>query len=481
MPLTRTYIPEFITVHLGRPQASARNVTVAFPDYIKNVASSEIYPTWPDSALRANIYAQTSFALNRYYTEWYPSQGYDFDITNSTAYDQFYVFGRDIFENISVLVDELFNDYLRRFGFSEPLLAMYCNGTTVTCPGGLSQWGSVDFANEGYVPYEILTYYYGENLEIVRNAPVQPHVPSFTAVLRRGSTGMNVRRIQIQLNRVSVNYPAIPKISPVDGVFGPQTEAAVMAFQRIFRLDVDGIVGKGTWYRLLYIYNSVKRLAEVDSEGETVLSIPAQFTGLLREGDAGDRVRLLQYFIFVISTAYQTVPFIQITGSFGPETAAAVQSFQMDQGIEATGEADYETWDRLYRAYQGILETIPQEFLENGMTAFPGYDLVMGMHGEDVRSLQNYLIGLRVAFPMIPALTATGTFGSQTKAAVAAVQRLAGLPQDGIVNQVTWDAILNAYDDLLTGSIPKFGQYPGNPLKEGDQDSQAAPPGATPL
>lgn len=172
-------IPEMITVHLGRPEdSSARNVTVPFPYYIKNVASSEIYPTWPENAIRANIYAQVSFALNRIYTEWYRSQGYDFDITNSTAFDQAYVDGREIFDNVGNLVDELFDDYLTRPGSVEPLFAQYCNGTTVTCDG-LSQWGTVPLAEAGKTPYQILTAFYGNNLNIVRNAPIAPNIGSY--------------------------------------------------------------------------------------------------------------------------------------------------------------------------------------------------------------------------------------------------------------------------------------------------------------
>ena len=169
MPLP--FIPETITVHLGRPDSPARNVTVPFPDYIKNVASSEIYPTWPENAIRANMYAQISFALNRIYTEWYRSQGYDFDITNSTAFDQAYVHDRDIFDNISEIADELFTSYLTRPGSVEPFFAQYCNGTTVTCEG-LSQWGTVPLAEQGMTPYEILTYFYGPDLNIVTDTPV---------------------------------------------------------------------------------------------------------------------------------------------------------------------------------------------------------------------------------------------------------------------------------------------------------------------
>ena len=245
------YIPETITVHLGRPDSNARNVTVPFPDYIKNVASSEIYSTWPENAIRANMYAQISFALNRVYTEWYRSQGYDFDITNSTAFDQAYVHDRDIFDNISRIADELFTDYLVRPGSVEPLFAQYCNGTTVTCEG-LSQWGTVPLAEQGMTPYEILTHFYGDNLNIVRDAPVAPNIGTYPGTaLRLGDTGDDVRTVQLRLNRISSNYPLIPKIYPVDGIFSRSTEDAVKVFQQTFGLTPDGIVRRAHGIALL--------------------------------------------------------------------------------------------------------------------------------------------------------------------------------------------------------------------------------------
>ena len=226
------YIPETITVHLGTPDSNAPNVTVDFASYIKNVASSEIFPTWPESSLRANIYAITSFALNRIYTEWYRSRGYDFDITSTTQYDQKFINDREYFQNISYIVDELFNDYVRRQGSVEPLFTAFCNGTTTTC-AGLSQWGTVELANRGMTPYEILQYYYGDDIDIVMNAPVQSTMPSYPGIeLKVGSIGNDVKSLQIYLNRISGNYPAIPKIAATDGVFGSDTEEAVRKLQR---------------------------------------------------------------------------------------------------------------------------------------------------------------------------------------------------------------------------------------------------------
>ena len=353
--LTRVYIPEFITVHLGRPSASARNVRVPFIDYIKNVASSEIYPTWPEAALRANIHAQVGFVLNRVFTEWYPSRGYDFEITNSTAYDQSFVEGRNIFDNISRLVDEIFNVYPRRLGHLEPLFSSYCNGTTTTC-SGLSQWGTVSLANQGYNPLQMLQYYSGRDVELVQTNEIRGIERSYPGyLLRRGSRDENVRIIQQQLNRVGQNYPAIPYVAP-DGIFGPQTEAAVRKFQQIFDLQQDGIVGRATWYQLSYIYAAVKRLAALNSEGESpgVGTVPIRpYPGyLIREGSRGENVRLVQQYLADLATVYPQIPSVTPDGIFGPRTRAAVVAFQQMSNLAADGIVGPATWDALIRRYQ---------------------------------------------------------------------------------------------------------------------------------
>ena len=307
MSVVLPYIPQNITVHLGPPNADAENVTVSFSDYVKNVASSEIYPTWDESALRANILAIVSFALNRVYTEFYRSRGYPFDITSSTAYDQFFVKGRSFFDNVSRLVDELFNDYLRRPGFVEPLAAKFCNGTTVTCEG-LSQWGSQNLAQQGYNSVDILRSYYG-NVEIVNNAPIRGNISSYPGTpLRRGSSGSNVVVIQTELNRISQNYPAIPKIATVDGIFGSRTEAAVRKFQEIFGLEPDGIVGKATWYALVRLYTAVLSLSELRSLGQQFYAINWEYPSLLQQGDTGAKVRHLQYMLSILSEFISQIP-----------------------------------------------------------------------------------------------------------------------------------------------------------------------------
>ena len=367
MPSVIPYVPQRSTVHLGAPDAYAANVTVTFPDYVKNVASSEIYPTWEESAIRANILAIISFALNRVYTEFYRSRGYDFEITNSTAYDQAFVNGRSFFDNISRIVDEIFNDYMRRPGFVEPLAAKFCNGTTVTCEG-LSQWGSQNLALQGYNSIEILRSYYG-SIEVVNNAPVQGITASYPGTpLRRGSSGPNVVVIQVELNRISQNYPAIPKLPTVDGIFGSQTEASVRAFQEIFGLTPDGIVGQATWYALVRLYTAVTSLSELRSLGQQFYAINWEYPDPLELGDTGEKIRLLQYMLSVLSAYIPSIPSVTVDGIFGPATRAAVVAAQGWFGLPQTGTVDDLTWDEIYDQFSGIEITSlrdPESFPRN--------------------------------------------------------------------------------------------------------------------
>ena len=380
------YVPQTITVHLGPADQPAENVTVSFPDYIKNVASSEIYPTWPEQALRANILAQISFALNRVYTEYYRSRGYDFDITSSPVNDQKFIKGRSTFENVDRLVDGLFTSYIRRVGYVEPLSARFCNGTTTTCDG-LSQWGSEALAREGYDAMEILRYYYGDDIELVTSAPVQDLRNSYPGyALRSGSTGEYVVVLQTMLNRVARNYPAIPRINPVDGVFGPQTERSVREFQRIFNLTADGIVGRATWYKLVFLYVGVTRLSELTSEGQTFTQVQAPSAGVtLSEGSSGPAVSALQFFITVLGQVLYNFPTLDIDGIFGPRTRQAVMDAQRYLGLEPTGVVDTDTWRAIYDAYVRVAETLLaetelpltyEEIEQDALTGqFPGYQL----------------------------------------------------------------------------------------------------------
>lgn len=260
--LDRVVIPEFIVVHDGNPNDnSAPNYWVPYKDYIKNVACSEIFSTWPDAAIRANILVINSFTLNRVYTEWYRNRGKNFTITNSTQFDQFFVQGRNIFDSINTIVDEMFTTYIKRPNQRQPLFTQYCDGKRVNCPNWLSQWGSASLAESGYSTIQILRYYYGNDIYL-ENAEKVSGVPSSYPgyPLEVGSSGEDVRTIQNQLNSISNNYPAIVKLR-ADGVFGQQTRQAVMTFQEIFNMPVSGVVDFSTWYQISKVFVAVERLA----------------------------------------------------------------------------------------------------------------------------------------------------------------------------------------------------------------------------
>ena len=357
--LRQVVIPNPITVHLGAPNTSAANVQVSFSDYVKNVASSEIYPTWPAAALKANIYAIMTFAINRVYTEWYRSRGYDFDITNNTAYDQYYVPGRPIYDSISGVVDEVFGEYARRQGQQAPYFTSFCNGTTATC-SGLSQWGTVTLANQGYSPLRMLRYYYTNDIEIAETNIITNAVTSYPGTaLRLGSSGLDVQTIQTWLNRIRRNYPAIPAISDPSGTFGESTRAAVAKFQSVFNLASDGIVGKATWYKLSSLYTAVTRLAELDSEGATLGIGTVPPSSVLRQGSRGQDVVTLQYLLNVVSQYYSNVPAPAQDGIFGSGTRASVIAFQRAMGLDADGIVGARTWQALYNIYLGIGENVP--------------------------------------------------------------------------------------------------------------------------
>ena len=368
--LRQVVIPDPITVHLGAPDAYAANVQVPFLEYIKNAVGSEIYPTWPEAALKANIYAVMTFALNRVYTEWYRSKGYDFDITNNTAYDQYYVPGRPIYDSISKAVDELYGEYVRRQGQYAPYFTAFCNGSTVTCPG-LSQWGTVSLAEQGYMPLQILRYYYPNDIGIAKTNIVTNALASYPGTaLRQGSSGLDVQTVQAWLNRIRRNYPAIPAITDPTGTFGESTKAAVTEFQRDFDLTPDGIVGKTTWYKLSGVYTAVARLAELDSEG-TSLGIGTVPPGsVLRQGSAGQDVVTLQYLLDVISRYDPSVPAPVQDGVFGGGTKQAVIAFQRRKGLTPDGIVGARTWQALYDTYLGIEENVPAPGPDAGTVSY---------------------------------------------------------------------------------------------------------------
>lgn len=466
--LGQVTIPTYITVHLGRPQNAAENVTVPFLYYLKNVACSEIYPTWPYEALKANIWAQASLALNRIYTEWYPSQGYDFDITNSTAFDQAFVKDRNIFDSVAVVVNEVFNQYIQKANYQEPYYAEYCDGKIASCPG-MKQWGTLSLANQGYTAIEILRYYYGDSILIRESNNIQDIQASYPGVLRIGSSGQEVREMQEFLNAIAINYPAIPVIFPVDGIFNESTEAAVRVFQRQFNLTVDGIVGKATWYKISYIYAAVRKLAELTSIGRIEDLYSGQYPGTpLQEGDRGVEVQLLQYYLSAIAVFYPQIPNVSIDGRFGPELFKAVLNFQRSFGLIEDGIVGRETWNRIYALYETLSDKIvPDESIPE----YPGMTLQQGSSGENVRRIQTALNNISTQYPSIPLLVEDGIFGTATTTAVRAFQRQFGLTVDGIVGVLTWNKLFKVSALIDTGEEAgeEMPPYPGTLLRNGSR------------
>lgn len=461
-------IPTYITVHLGRPDSNAENITVPFLYYLKNVASSEIYPTWPVEALKANIWAQTSLALNRIYTEWYPSQGYDFDITNSTAFDQAFVKDRNIFDMISEIVNETFNEYIQKSNYQEPYYAEYCDGKIASCPG-MKQWGTLSLANQGYSALEILRYYYGNDIRIRESNNIQDAQASYPGILRIGSSGQEVFEMQEFLNAIAVNYPIIPVIFPVNGVFEENTEAAVRAFQRQFNLNVDGVVGKATWYKISYIYAAVRKLAELGSIGRIEDLYSGQYPGTpLRQGDRGVEVQLLQFYLSSISVFYPQIPNVTIDGIFGQNLLKAVLNFQQNFGLIDDGIVGRSTWEKIYAVYETLSDKIVPE--EN-IPAYPGRTFQQGSSGEEVLRIQRALNTISTQYPGIPMLVEDGFFGSATTTAVRAFQRQFSLTVDGIVGELTWNKIFEISALIEEGELngEDMPPYPGTLLRVGSR------------
>ena len=458
--LTEVVIPKTITVHLGRPNESARNVTVSFRDYIANVASSEVYPTWPEQALRANIHCQISLALNRIYTEWYPSRGYSFNITGSPGVDQAYVHGRTVFDVMVRLTDELFNTYLRKAGTVNPYYAEYCDGKTVSCPG-LKQWGTVSLANEGRSALSILRYYYGSSIETARTSNIAAIPQSYPgSPLRQGASGTSVYTLQRQLNRIAKDYPAFGKLT-VDGAFGPAMAETVKKFQRQFGLTADGVVGRSTWYKISYIYVSVKDLAELTSEGETasgVLSDGAWGGVTLRTGSRGAAVEQLQFWLNTLSQYVSSIPSVTVDGVYGSGTAAAVRAFQRRYGLTADGVTGRATWEAVYAQFVSIQS-------DNGTpNAYPGAALRQGDKGQNVRLVQFWLKIARTVYTALNNLKVDGAFGAATKRAVQAFQRYFGLSADGVVGRATWNKLHEVYTDIANDLLSEKlrpGEFPG--------------------
>ena len=435
-------IPEEIIVHLGEPDAAARNITVPFAEYIKNVASGEIYPNWPIDAIKANVLAQISFALNRVYNEWYPSKGYDFDITNSPRYDQSFVENRQFFETISQVVDDLFNDYLVKDEQVQPLFAMYCDGRITTCDG-LSQWGTVSLANQGKSPLEILRNYYG-NVSIIFNAPVEENIRTYPGFpVEVGTAGDFVRMLNMQLNRIGQNYPAIPVVLNDGPYFTIETENAVKKFQEIFNLKVTGIVDKSTWYRIKYIYNAVKKISDLYSEGISIDEATLLFNRVLQLGDEGQYIRTLNYLVNVISYFDSSIPYLNLSGNkFTKDTETVVKAIQNKYNLTVNGIVNAETWKVIREVYRQTIRNVPSEYYTVLNEFYPGRFLSRGMTGDDIVNLQRFLYVICKNNKSIPGVVVNGIFDNLTEQSVKAIQRKYNLEETGIVSPTVWYRIV---------------------------------------
>ncbi|MCL1925114.1 MAG: peptidoglycan-binding protein, partial [Defluviitaleaceae bacterium] len=436
--LANVIIPGYITVHLGTPDSNAQNMRVAFKDYIKNVASHEIFDTWKEAALIANIWCIISFTLNRIYTEFYRSRGYNFDITNSTTIDHYFKPGGAFGSNISRVVDYIFNEYLAIIGHKEPFLAQYCDGNRVKCPGWLSQWGSAEDAERGLTAWQIIDKYYAYDLELRESNIFSDNLESYPGyTISEGDSGEYVRKIQEQLNRISGSF-YIPAPGKVDGIFGPSTVESVKAFQRLWGLTPDGKVGKATWYEIQRRYNAVKGLSEMNSEGEHIGIGTTPPTVAIKEGATGQNVARLQFLLNYIGKFNPNIPYVVQNSKFDAATKNAVIAFQREMGLKADGIVGSDTWRALYNEYWGIVGHTPSP-----PSSYPGYYIRKGQISDDVLQVQKALNRARSIYPSIPAIAEDSNFGSGTEEAVKAFQRAAGLSADGIVGQDTWNALMN--------------------------------------
>ncbi len=435
-------IPNSITVHLGEPDSAARDITIPFTDYISNVAASEIYPTWPRASLEANIYAIISFALNRVYNEWYRSKGYNFDITSSPIYDQTYTLNRSTYENIDDIVNDIFDNYVVKGDQVQPYFTRYCDGRKTTCDG-LSQWGTVSLANQGKSALDILKTYYGNDISIKYDAPVGDVEEGYPgSPVGLGYAGNPVLAIQRDLRRIRKNYPAIPDISGSLGIYDKETEDAVKKFQQIFSLPITGVVDKGTWYKIKYVYNSVKKLSDLYSEGLSEEEATFLYTDLLKYGDTGIEVEYIHYFLDAIAFLDKDIPRLPTNSIYNNNTVTMVKAFQEKYGLPVTGEFDYTDWTVLKNAYRTILKSFPLEYQEFVNDLYPDYFLVRGTVGNDVRRFQMFLYEICRRDKTIPGVRVNGIFDELTERSVRKLQSDYGFDVNGVVGPLLWRKVV---------------------------------------
>ena len=442
MAIRYPIVPNNITIHLGEPNEQARDITIPFTDYIADVASSELYPTWPYNTLVANIYAIISFALNRIYNEWYRSKGYNYDITSSPKYDQAFKENRSTYEIIDNIVEEIFNNYVVKGNQIQPYFTTYCDGRTTTC-NGLSQWGSVSLANQGKTALQILKYYYGDDISIKYDAPVGDAKEGFPGYdIGLGYAGNPVLAIQRDLRRIRQNYPAIPDITTTLGIYDQETEAAVKKFQQIFNLPITGVVDKGTWYKIKYVYTSVKKLSDLYSEGLTEEEVTFLYTDELNYGDTGIEVEYIHYFLDAIAFLDKDIPRLPTNSIYNNNTITMVKAFQKKYNLPVTGIFTYKDWTVLKNAYRNILKSFPKEYQDYVNELYPDYFLTKGMTGQDVKRFQKFLLKICQYDKSIPGVRVNGVFDDLTEKSVLKLQKDYDFDLNGIVGPLLWKKVV---------------------------------------
>ncbi len=435
-------VPNTITVHLGKPDEKSRNITVSFIQYISNVASSELYPTWPKNALMANIYAIISFTMNRIYNEWYRSKGYSFDITSSPIYDQAFVENRSTYENINHIVEEIFNNYVVKGSQVQPYFTRYCDGRKTQCDG-LSQWGTVELANNGKSPLDILKYYYGNDISIFYDAPVGDNIEGYPGYeVKLGSAGNPVLLIQRDLKRIRKNYPAIPNITTTLGIYDEETVEAVKKFQQIFSLPITGVVDKATWYKIKYIYTSVKKLSDLYSEGLSEGETTFLYEDELNYGDTGIEVEHIHYFLDAIAFLDPDIPRLPINSIYNDNSMTMVRAFQKKYGLPETGIFTYQDWKELKEVYDAILRSFPDEYKTYVEELYPDYFLTKGSTGKDVLRFQRFLLSICRYDHSIPGVRVNGTFDDLTERSVRKLQSDYGFDVNGVVGPLLWRKVV---------------------------------------
>lgn len=438
MAIRYPVVPNNIVVHLGSPSSNSRNITVPFTSYISNVAASELYPTWPQNALIANIYAIISFTMNRIYNEWYRSKGYNFDITSSPAYDQTYTENRSTYENINNIVQEIFNNYVVKGKGIEPYFTSYCDGRKLIC-NGLSQWGSVNLANQGKTPLEILKNYYGNDISIKYDAEVGDGTIGYPGYdIELGSFGNPVLAIERDLKRIRNNYPAIPEIPSSPGIYTNDLANAVKKFQEIFNLPVTGVVNKATWYKIKYIYNSVKKLGDLYSEGITEEEATFLYNDKLTLGNSGIDVEYIHYFLDALAFLDPDIPRLKTNSIYSENTVTMVKAFQKKYGLPVTGDFTYSDWKVLKEEYEKILSFVPDKNKDYVNELYPNNFLMKGMSGDDIKRYQRLLLKICRFDKSIPGVRVNGIFDDLTDRSVRKLQNDYGFEINGIVGPLLW-------------------------------------------